>query len=132
VKRALLVLAVLLLGGIARADDPPPIAGMYSDMYFNRTRGSLLGVEIFVIPSREGYHVLFQGAGGHPEVPILVPARIDGDRLEFELPDRVGYSGKFIGVFRDDALVGSFEPAQINRVTDTWEFRLRRTASYWQ
>ena len=131
-KRALWMLVAVLMTGTARADDPPQIAGIYTDMYFNRTRGSLLGVEIFVIPSREGYHVLFQGAGGNPDVPVLVPANVDGDRLEFVLPERTGYTGKFVGVFRDDALVGSFEPAQINRVTDTWEFRLRRTTSYWQ
>jgi hypothetical protein len=132
VKRALWMLVVVLMTGTARADDPPQIAGIYTDMYFNRTRESLLGVEIFVIPSREGYHVLFQGAGGNPDVPVLVPANVDGDRLEFVLPERTGYTGRFVGVFRDDALVGRFEPAQINRVTDTWEFRLRRTNSYWQ
>lgn len=131
-KRTLFVFSLLLLSGLAWADEPPQIAGVYSDMYFNRTRDSLLGVEIYVIPSREGYHVLFQGAGGHPEVPMLVPATIDGNRLEFVLPERAGYTGKFTGTFSEDALIGSFQPAQINRVTDTWEFRLRRTTSYWQ
>jgi len=133
VKRPMLLLAVLLLlSGFVPAEEPPQIAGVYSDMYFNRTRASLLGVEIFVIPSREGYHVLFQGAGGHLEVPVLVPATIEGNRLEFVLPERAGYTGKFTGIFSEGALIGSFQPPQINRVTDTWEFRLRRTASYWQ
>ncbi len=65
-------------------------------------------------------------------VTVLVPAKITENRIEFTLPDSNGYTGRFVGVFAEDALIGSFEPAQINRVTDTWEFRLRRTTSYWQ
>jgi len=132
-KRVLLAMALLLLTSAAWAEDEAlPLAGLYSDMYFNHTRGSLLGVEIFVIPSRDGYHVLFQGAGGRAEVPVLVPAAVENNRIEFTLPERDGYGGKFTGVFEQEELVGSFQPAQINHVTDTWEFRLRRKMSYWQ
>jgi len=131
-KRVLLEMALLLLTSVVHAEDSAPLAGVYSDMYFNHTRGSLLGVEIFVIPSRQGYHVLFQGAGGRAEVPVLVPAMVEENRIEFTLPERDGYGGKFTGVFEQDELVGSFQPAQINHVTDTWEFRLRRKTSYWQ
>ncbi len=132
-RRVLLAMALLLLTPTAWADDDTaPLAGVYSDMYFNHTRGSLLGVEIFVIPSPQGYHVLFQGAGGRAEVPVLVPAKIEGNRIEFTLPERAGYIGRFVGEFVEEELVGSFLPAQINHVTDTWEFRLRRKASYWQ
>ena len=123
---------LLLLSISARAQEEVPLAGVYSDMYFNHTRGALLGVEIFVIPSPEGYHVLFQGAGGRAEAPVLVPATVAGDRIEFTLPERTGYIGTFSGVIQGEELVGSFRPAQINHVTDTWEFRLRRKASYWQ
>ena len=131
-KRMLLAMALLLLTSGAWAEDSAPLAGVYSDMYFNHTRGSLLGVEIFVVPSPQGYHVLFQGAGGRAETPVLVPATVEENRIEFTLPERTGYIGKFTGIFQDEELVGSFQPAQINHVTDTWEFRLRRKTSYWQ
>src|SRR5262249_20593309 len=100
--------------------------------YFNYTRGNLLGVEIFVIPSRDGYHVLFQGAGGRAYAPVLVPATVVNNRIEFTLPEGDGYTGTFIGTLNDEELVGSFQPAQLNHLPDTWEFRLRRKASYWQ
>lgn len=82
--------------------------------------------------TRDGYYVLFQEARGAPDVPILVKAEVEQDRIAFELPDRIGYHGKFSGNVTKEALTGSFAEPQLNRVTDTLLFTLRRTQSYWQ
>jgi hypothetical protein len=127
--------AVLILMAFpvsAQTAEGPQITGIYSNIYYNRAAGAHYGVELFVTYTRDGYYVLFQEARGAPDVPILVKATVDQEKIEFVLPDRIGYHGKFSGTISKEALSGSFSEPQLNRVTDTLLFTLRRTQSYWQ
>jgi hypothetical protein len=130
--RVLVVVALLVLGGISAKADEPQVTGIFSNIYFNQTSNVHLGIELFVLYTRDGYYVLFQEARGAPDVPLLVKASVEGEKIEFTLPDRTGYHGKFSGTITKQALTGSFAEPQLNRVTDTLLFTLRRTQSYWQ
>jgi hypothetical protein len=126
---------VMLVCSMATASaqtTEPQVTGIYSNIYYNRAAGAHYGVELFVTYTRDGYYVLFQEARGAPDVPILVKATVEQEKIEFVLPDRIGYHGKFSGTVSKEALTGSFAEPQLNRVTDTLLFRLRRTQSYWQ
>jgi hypothetical protein len=126
------LLLVLHVETASAQTKEPQVTGVYSNIYFNRTSNVHLGIELFVLYTRDGYYVLFQEARGAPDVPILVKAEVDQDRIAFELPDRIGYHGRFSGRIGPEALTGSFAEPQLNRVTDTLLFTLRRTQSYWQ
>jgi hypothetical protein len=126
------LLLALSVGTASAQTKEPQVTGIYSNIYYNSAAGAHYGVELFVTYTREGYYVLFQEARGAPDVPILVKATVDQEKIEFVLPDRTGYHGKFSGTVSKEALSGSFSEPQLNRVTDTLLFTLRRTQSYWQ
>jgi len=120
------------VGTVAAQTKEAQVTGIYSNIYYNSAAGAHYGVEMFVTYTRDGYYVLFQEARGAPDVPVLVKASVEGEKIEFVLPDRIGYHGKFSGTVSKEALSGSFAEPQLNRVTDTLLFTLRRTQSYWQ
>lgn len=130
-KLILYMLALLTVSAVFAAPTGSKVTGMYSDMYYNREAGDVVGVEIFVLFSRDGYYALFQDAPGSPSTPILVKAKIDGNKIEFTLPDRHGYSGKFNGVISENGLKGKFEGGQISE-SGKPVFLLKRKHSYWQ
>jgi hypothetical protein len=107
------------------------ITGIYTDMRMHSQTGDVVGVEIFLVFSRSGYQVIFQDAEGSPSVPVVVPATIDADRIEFSLPERSGYSGKFVGTIRASTITGEFANGQLSSVGKK-TFVLKRRKSYWQ
>lgn len=131
VKKLILYMLVLLTANaVFAAPTDLKITGIYSDMYYNREAGDVDGVEIFVLFSRDGYYVLFQDTEG--SVPILVKAKINGNKIKFTLPDRKsGYSGKFDGIISKNELKGKFESGQIG-TSGASIFILKRKHSYWQ
>lgn len=113
------------------ANATEKFTGIYSDMYFNQEGGDVLGIEIFIVFSNDGYKVIFQDAEGVPSVPIVIAAEIKDNKIMFELPDRTGYSGKFIGRFIKNKLIGHFESGALSHTGNpiiTLEYR----RSYWQ
>jgi hypothetical protein len=111
--------------------SPQGYIGIYSDMHFNSESGDVRGVELFITYTRDGYYVLFQNDETSSHAPILVKAYIGLDRIEFELPDGPGYTGRFKGVIDATGIKGQFENGQSN-----WQgsrlFVLKRKPSYWQ
>jgi len=94
-------------------------------MNFIPEAGDLVGIELQIIYSRGGYSVLFQDAEGVLRKPYLVDAAINHDKIEFILPERNGYSGKFIGVLTKSGLIGSFGDGQVDANGNS-KFTLRK------
>lgn len=111
--------------GVSASDRPVKITGCYSNMYFNEEGGDLLGFELFVVPTRDGYHVLYQHSEGEPDAPLLVPATVEGDTIRFTVSHDGPFPGQFRGTVTEHELTGRFE--RINE-----EIVLERKASYWQ
>jgi hypothetical protein len=100
-------------------------------MNLNTKTGDLAGVEVFVMQTHKGYHVIFQAAEGEPSMPVIAPAVVSGTAIEFTVPPGAFYQGKFSGRITSKAMIGQFDGGQVNHDGKT-EFVLRKTRSYWQ
>ena len=56
--------------------------------------GDVGGIEIFVFDSYHGPYVVFTLAEGEPYPPVLVKAKLDGNKLSFKVGD-ASYTGQF-------------------------------------
>ncbi len=95
-------------------------------MRYIKEAGDVVGTEIFITYSIDQYWALVQNAEGSPSDPILVKAKVQGNRLSFDLPsDSPALRGHFEGELKRDGLVGGIDGAR-----DT--INLKRRNSYWQ
>lgn len=109
------------------------ITGIYTDLRFVDEAGDLVGVELFLLNTVDGYHVVFQSAeGGAATVPIVVKANVTGDKIEFTLPDYASFPGKFSGQIEADRIVGAFEKGYLSPARPGSRFVLLKKSSYWQ
>jgi len=101
--------------------------GIYSNMYYNKEGGDVLGIELFLVYTRAGYYVVFQSSEGEPEIPQVIPVIIKNKNIEFIVPPSKtsSYYGKFTGQFKNKYLIGKFE-----NYDET--IKLKRKGSYWQ
>ena len=102
----------------------PRVTGIYSDMRYIDEAGDVVGTEVFVVYSAEGYYAVIQVAEGKPSVPTVVPMTVDGARVSFSLPGEQG-GGLFRGQVTDSSLSGRFADGRA-----PWD--LKRGKSYWQ
>ena len=70
------------------------IPGFYTDMEASPESGDIGGIEIFVFDSYQGPYVVFTLAEGEPQPPVLVKAKLDGNKLSFKVGD-ASYTGQF-------------------------------------
>lgn len=130
VARSLPIALALLLSRGVSAQGAARVTGIYSDMTFNHESGDVTGIEVAIVLSKEGFMAIFQDAEGVPLVPIVVPVTVSGSEIVFELPERNGYTGKFVGHLVDGSLIGHFTNGLKGQ--NGAEFALRRGKSYWQ
>lgn len=123
----LVMFALNLSGTCATAAENPPVkvTGLFSDMAYNRDGGDVIGIEVFITYSGKGYFVVYQSAEGEPTVPVVVPAKISGTSISFDVPADTDPRGSFTGTMNAHELVGAFSGNQTT-------VHLRRKASYWQ
>jgi hypothetical protein len=125
---ASIVVAALTCLGASAAKKPSRVNGMFSDMKYVAEAGDAIGTEVLIVVGTPGggtvvnYFVYCQTAGGAPDPPVLVPAKVDGANVEFTMP---APWGTFRGTVSEAALTGEFQGTK-TRV------RLRRGKSYWQ
>ena len=108
------------------AAEPNIRPGVYSNMRFMTE--DLIGMEIFVLYSRDGYYALVQCSAAEPNVPELVPLKVHGQSISFTLsgPYSSDCGGTaFAGTIGRGSLSGSFAGSK-NMI------RLQRRASHWQ
>lgn len=107
------------------AEKKIKVTGIYSDMSYNREGGDVLGLEIFLVFSRQGYFVILQVSEGEPNPPVIVPAKIQGSAITFSLPVEADPRGEFQGTINDAELSGTFK-------NNGQTVHLKRKNSYWQ
>jgi len=133
------LIPVVLLGttipGADAAQSRQKVTGFFSDLKLGRASGDLGGVEIFIssawvndphvraLPQTK-YYAYVQTAEGTAREPQLVPARLDGNRVAFDLTGSYASMSPFTGAVVGDSLIGSFG--------NGWNVRLPRRPSYWQ
>jgi len=85
------------------------VSGIYSNLRYHQEAGDLLGEEIIIFPSNEGYSALVQIAEGGFPYAALIPVKINGNKIEFSFPNDGVYSGgKFTGIITDKYIEGHF------------------------
>jgi len=115
----------LIIPSLVYAADLAKVAGIYSSLEFHNDTGDIIGDEIIVGLSNEGYFVIFQTSEGEPRMPIVVRALVDNDQIFFDLPVSEYPGGKFIGKISPLNLSGKFQ--------NTGHYiLLQRKSSYWQ
>jgi len=123
----LVVSCLFFLSALSCASENK-ITGIYSSLEFNEEGGDLLGEELFLVQTRDGYQATFQVSDGGPSALMLVDVDIKGRKVFFEIREGM-YAGKFSGEIKDGKLVG------ILKFSDGGESKVilpRKEKSYWQ
>jgi hypothetical protein len=134
---AMLPIMISCLSTFAHGQNLSPfpgasLTGVYSNMRYYEDSGDIAGLEIFIVYSINGYYALVQMAEGGPEVPALLPLKVEGDSIQFDYPRGGNVFDVFRGKFVKWGLVGKFESAIKDPISSTTTFRLKKTKSYWQ
>ena len=109
------------------------ITGIYSNMVYLDDFGDLVGIEIFLVNTEDGFYTVFQSAqGGSASIPVVVKTFIAGKKIEFTLPENIYFSGKFVGTIKKGKIVGFFEKGHLSTNDPGYKFIFYRKKSYWQ
>ncbi len=112
----------------APADSAPPkpaakITGIYSTLKSIGGDEDLIGMEVIIVRSREGFRAFVQTADGLPAAPVLVPVSVDGSTLVFTVPASTGEPLEFKGKATRKGLSGTLGDRELT---------LPRRRSHWQ
>ena len=114
--------------GQRNAGPSPWVTGTYSNLTYNEEGGDLLGWEIQLIPSRNGFKAVVQFAeGGEPDV-ALADVAVSGGQVHFVLSAPFFPPGEFDGTVSPKGLEGAFK----DKGGSPEHLVLPRGTSYWQ
>lgn len=102
---------------------PVKVTGIYSDMLYHDETGDVVGVELFIFYSREGYYVLYQESEGSPNSLMLLPVTLKDNRVKFEYSYDNDKYYTFSGVIVDDGILGTYSNER--------SVELKRKESFW-
>lgn len=124
------VAAALLAGVVWAGDDHPRYTGTFTSMYFDPETGDVVGAEIRIDRTPEGYRGTFRMAMGEPTRPAPIEPVFNGERITFSITDPFdGRSLTFDGRIDARGLRGPF--LDVNG--DERRFiDLKRAPSYWE
>jgi hypothetical protein len=128
-------LAMMVWGALSAAEPPArghssSPTGLFTNMTWHAGGGDVVGVEVFVVRTRAGYSAVVQTSEGVPEVPRVVPADVEGNRITFALPLGDGLV-RFSGTVSPTGLEGAFTGGRLSERPDG-RLILPRGKSYWQ
>ena len=103
------------------------ITGTYSDMYYNKEGGDVLGTEIKIVFGAGSYQGTLQIAEGEPSGLVVVQVKAEGNKIAFSIPDDNPYAGQFEGIVSAESLQGEFR----FKGGGSEKVKLRRGESYW-
>ena len=118
------------VGLLAQNSAAAKPTGLFGRLEYHKEAGDVVGLEVFIMKGRSGHRGVIQIAEGVPEDPVLVPVRVDGTVLSFEM--RSGNETlHYKGTVRPDGLYGKFDNGAFSDRADGF-FLLKRGHSYWQ
>lgn len=124
--KGIAVAALVTLASAASAADPVRVTGMYSNMHF--ATEDVIGVEVFIVYSRNEYQAVVQCSEGAMGVPQVVPLSVSGSSVSFTITSELSGcpTSSFKGVVNKSGLQGTFAG------TENYPGFLKRGRSYWQ
>ncbi len=121
----LLASAVLLAGCASPRSSSARISGIYSNLTYIEEAGDLVGMELAIVPSGNGYTAFVQIAEGGEPYTALVSFVVRGSEVEFTLPSSPSYpAAHFTGTWSESGLA--------IRGRDGETEILKRGHSYWE
>ena len=121
-------LVLFMCAGVAaQSPKPAKITGTYTNMYFNREGGDLLGEELKIVRTRKGYQGALQVAEGGPGELIVVDIKLTGNKIEFAVPDTHPDACQFSGTLNVGVIRGEFQ----YKTGSTEKVTLKKGKSYW-
>ncbi len=135
-KRQTLLYALTTLAGLfpvfhANAVETK-IGGIYSNLRYNQDGGDLLGTELLVVGTENGWVVFYQHWEGGADKPIVVPATVDHDHISFAIPDSDGGGGGYEGRISISGFEGTVRHRDSTGATKADPISLKRKPSYWE
>lgn len=125
------ILAIAFASNAFSSAGKTLITGVYSCMKFNGDGGDLIGIEVWLVRSGDGYSIVFQSSEGVPSPPIVANASFSSETLTFTVPSGPYAGSTFIGRITGGILVGRFSDGKLGP-DGSAEVRLSRGKSYWQ
>jgi hypothetical protein len=124
--KGMAVAALVTLVSAANATDPVRVTGIYSNMHF--ATEDVIGIEVFIVYSRNEYQAVVQCSEGEPGAPQVVPLTVSGSSVSFTVTSAQSGcpTASFAGVVTKSGLQGSFAG------TENYPGFLTRGRSYWQ
>jgi len=125
---ALIIFAQLFQAVSSNAKDEVKKTGTFTNLYYHAEAGDLLGYEIRIVYTRDGYEGTFQSAEGGPDNLVLLRnISIDDNIIRFSIPSVSSFQGVFVGKLSTTGLTGTITLRNGNRV----DLKLKRGKSYW-
>lgn len=126
----LLALTAIATSGQTKRPSPSKpfrVTGTYTNMYYNTEGGDVIGDEIRIVYTRNGYQGVVQFAEGEPEELVIVSVQVVGGKVSFSVPDSSPYAGKVAGTIENGLLRGEFQ----FKTGGADKVELKRGKSYW-
>jgi hypothetical protein len=132
--RTILLLIAIQVAAIGGAEDPEQdisVTGTYTNLEYHERSGDLGGIEATIVYSFKGHYIVIACASG---VPVVLPLKVDGLRIEFELKEvhedsLCGLGARFGEVTSDSLklwqLGGVESPTVLKRQSSYWSARDR-------
>ena len=123
----IVILLTLLSVGYAASDFQK--TGTFSSLFYHKEAGDLLGYEIRIVFTRNGYQGTFQAAEGGPDDLILIrEITIEDNKIKFLIPGPSIYEGEFSGHITNSGIKGTLILRNGNKIF----LDLKRQQSYWE
>jgi hypothetical protein len=105
---AIIVAIFLLCNNSSVYANDKYLYGTYTDLYYEKKGGDLLGHELKIVLTRKGLQGALQFADGGPSELVLVDIIIDNGQIFFSIPDGFAEAGHFKGVIDRSKIKGKF------------------------
>ena len=122
------VVLLLVLLSFAYAAEGTKKTGTFSNLSYHKEAGDLVGYEIRIVYTRNGYEGSFQSSEGEPDALIIIrKISIADDTIKFFIPGPSRFEGVFVGRITEFGLVGVLTLNSGNKI----DLKLKRGKSYW-
>ena len=127
-RTAIIILLLLTQFSFLQAGTDYRKTGTFSNLFYHKESGDLLGYEIRIVYTKSGYQGTFQASEGEPDNLILVRTiTVDDNKVRFLIPGPSLSEGEFVGQITSIGLTGTLTLRNGNQIP----IDLKRQRSYW-
>lgn len=122
------ILVILFVVNVSYAASDIKKTGTFSSLSYHREAGDLLGYEVRIVFTKNGYEGTIQISEGGPDRLILLRnITVKDNAVSFVIPEGSLEGGEFVGVLSATGLTGTITLKNGNKIS----LDLKRGKSYW-